>query len=524
MLRILKAVLLLAAPLVAQNGAVIEGVAFNKITKAGVPGVGIRVTGNGKQYQARSDASGTFRIEGVADGVYTAMFDSPIGFIPPRPWEAAGKPFNVAAGSTAVKLDVPMTPMGKLSGRVLDPDGKPAAHVPVEIFRVHGASGSFPTTDEKGRFHEENIVPGAYRIRARPVLAGTPLAKQTGKVSPLPDNVPEGERWMWAPTYFPNAVEIANAQSIFIHEGDDLDGFDIRLRAAPAYRLRGAVLDHDGKAVAGASVSLLSEIGWGVAEAEVKSGGDGAFEFPSVRAGEWRISAEASLDGAKWKGYAAITMPKRDFDKLTVRVNPPFQMEGTVEGLPKEGRMPLMGGLIPLDAQGDMNPFGMEQPNGSLRFENVYAGRYRLDQWTRVPGYYLKNILLGTADVTGRDVDLAPGSPPVHFVFVPNAARVTGLVENGAGAKVVLIDPEQSVFVPGQAIAVAICDPDGHFTLESLRPGAWYAFAFATNDNMNTGAIRDAVFVSGLARQAQTLQLKEGETATLNLKISPWPE
>ena len=51
------------------------------------------------------------------------------------------------------------------------------------------------------------------------------------------------------------------------------------------------------------------------------------------------------------------------------------------------------------------------------------------------------------------------------------------------------------------------------------RP-VFHAFAFDTSDNMNTGAIRKR----GLAQQAAVVHLREGETANLKLRISPWVE
>jgi hypothetical protein len=55
-----------------------------------------------------------------------------------------------------------------------------------------------------------------------------------------------------------------------------------------------------------------------------------------------------------------------------------------------------------------------------------------MDLWMRIPGHYLKAIRLGPDDVTGRDVELTAASPEIRFQVAPNAARVTGTVENGS--------------------------------------------------------------------------------------------
>jgi hypothetical protein len=394
----------------------------------------------------------------------------------------------------------------------------------VELFRTFGASAHFLTTDAEGQFSATNIVPGLYNLRARPVLEGSILGRKPENLTPLPATPPEGERWMWAPTYFPNTTEIASAENIFVGEGSDLAGLDIRLRAAPVYRLRGVVEDNEGKPATGVSLLLLSEIGWGAAEVEVKSGAEGVFEFPSVRAGDWRIEASVKRDNIKKMGHAVLTMPSRDYDKARVRIEPPFELRGTIEGMPSIDDAQITVMLDRTDVpEADRSP-ATREPEGRLRFEDVYPGRYRVDAWVYVPGHYLKSVLLGPKDITGQDVDLTAASPAVRLVLAPNAARAVGTVDNGAGAKVVFVDTDQDVYVPGEAIKVAICDDQGHFTIDGIRPGSWHAFAFDTSDNMNTGAIRELVFKRGLARQAEVIHLREGEATNLKLRISPWFE
>ena len=513
---------LLALPLIAAADGTVEGLAFNRLTRAGAPGVTVRlaaVANPGKAiYTTKSEAGGAFRFENVPEGDYILQVDWPEGFLPPHNL----RPFH--AGALGAKVEIPLEPEGNVRGRVLDPQGRPVAGMRVELFRTYGESGHFLTTDADGRFSEKNIVPGLYNLRARPIVEGSILGRKAENLTPLPGSPAEGERWQWAPTYFPSTTEIGAAEDIFVREGSDLAGLDIRLRAAPVYRLRGVVADAEGKPAAGVSLMLLAEIGWGAAEAEVKSGADGAFEFRSVRAGDWRIEASVKRDNIQWMGHAVLTMPGRDYDKARVRIEPPFELGGTLEGMPRTDDERITVMLERIDFREVESLHAKLGPEGRLRFQDVYPGRYRVDAWVRVPGSYLKSVVLGPKDVTGQDVDLTAASPAVRLVLGPNAARAVGSVENGAGAKVVLIDTDQEVYVPGEAIKVAICDEQGRFTIEGIRPGSWHAFAFDTADNMNTGAIRALVFKRGLARQAEVIHLREGETANLKLRISPWFE
>jgi hypothetical protein len=520
--------LLIAVPLLAaQPGSTVEGTAFNRVTRTGIPNASIKLAAvsvpDKQLYSATSDAAGAFRIEDVGPGQYIATFGVPHGFLEPQRWEPASKPFHVAAGGNPVKLQIPLMPLGSLRGRVLDSDGRPVPRVRVELYQVHYAGGAIMTTDSEGRFSADALMPGAYHLRARPVLADTPLARQQKDVSPIPTQPSEGERWNWAPTYFPDTTDIGSAATIVVWEGADLGGYEIHLRSAPVYNLRGVVLDDEGKPAVGVVLRLLSETGWSAADAEVQSSQGGAFEFPSVRSGQWRIRAEAIRNKTKWLGFSQLSMPAHDLEDVTMRIAPPFTIAGEVEGVPRRAvsQARVIVALLPL--AGGQQSVAVEQADGTLVLEDVYAGTYKFDHWTHIPGYYLKSILLGEEDITGKEVTLAAGSRALRVIFKPNAARMSGVVENGFGVNVAVVEADQEHFT-GSSVRIAVCDIEGRFTVESLRPTTYYAVAFTKSGNLQSAAVREALFSRGLVQRAETVHLSEGETATLKLGITPWPE
>jgi hypothetical protein len=383
----------------AQNAGTIEGIAANRITGAGVPNVTVKVSAVAAPMRAVSvvttDATGAFRIDHVPEGDYVASFDAPRGFMAPSGGDAAYKPFHVAGGGKPVKLHVPIVPLAMLRGRVLDVDRRPVPSVRVELFMATGNGGDISTTDAAGRFSFERILPGAYKLRARPVLPGSPLAQRSKEVSPISANPPEGERWTWAPTYFPNTTDIAGAETIVAREGADLAGYDIHLRSTPVYRLRGLVLDHEGRPAPAVRLSLLSEIGWGTAEAAVTSAPDGTFEFTSVRPGDWNIIAESKRDAVALRGYAQLMMPNQDVEDLRVRVSPPFMLHVLVDGIPHEiaARANVAIGVISAAVSYQMSVLSEQQSDGVLPIDEVYPGRYLIAQYGSIPGYYLHSVL-----------------------------------------------------------------------------------------------------------------------------------
>jgi len=526
-----SALLFLAVPLfAAQNGGVVEGTAFNRMTRAAVAGATVKLAVASMPghplHEAKSDATGAFRITDLPDGDYVPSFDAPDGFMAPASGDPCRRVLHVSVAAGPAKLEAPLRPQGNLRGRVLDPQGHPAPRVRVEFFTVHDWSGHILTTDGEGRFFAKGIMPGAYRLRARPVLAGTPLGTKSDALTPLPAKPSEGDRWIWAPTYYPNSIEMSGAETIVVHEGAELDGYQIWLRAAPVYRLRGVVRDDEGKPAAAVTLWLLSELRWGPAEAQVTSGNDGRFEFPSVRAGEWQIEAEIKRDGIRWMGFVQMAMAQHDVDNTVVHLAPPFTMDSRVEWIPpgETGKNRLTVRLNRAGGSYGQESTSTTQPDGTAQFQDLYPGRYRVDVFRQAPGYYLKSILLGSQDVTGQDIDLAPNSPPLKVIYKSNDARVRGQVENGAGAVVIVIAPDEAHSVDGDSPRVGACDIEGRFSVEGLRPGSYLVLATYISGNVNTGAIAEMVYVRGLNRQAKTIQLEEGETAAVNMKITPWPE
>lgn len=518
--------LLMFVPLLAaQDGALVEGIAFNRATGARVPGVTIKLSSvtaaSNVLYASKSDGGGNFRIEDVKAGDYLPSFAVPDGFATPAFWESPSKAFHIGENSRRVKLEIPLRPLMTLRVRVVDGEGRPVPNVRVECFVATGGGGTIGNTDSDGRSFLTGLLAGAYKLRARPVLPDTPLSQRSKVLTVLPTKPPEGEHWAWAPTYFPNAAELAGAETVDVHEGADPPEYEIRLRSAPVYRLRGVVSDEANKPVPGASVSLESEIGWGPAEASADSAADGSFEFPSIRAGDWQVVGRTKRGETALRGFTQLVMPQRDLAGISVQVAPPFVVDVAFEGLPIGGRRPSLS-LIPTAGPYEQHATASPRPDGTMRFEEVYAGRYRLAQWGALSGYYVKSIILGLEDVTGKAVNLRPQSPLVKLIYASNAARAWGSVENGAGIKVVLVDASEEEYIPGQDVNVAVCDEQGRFAIEDLRPGTYHAFAFAIA-GVNSGAVKRAVFRLGLSRQAKTVRLGEGSAVRLELKTMPFP-
>src|SRR5580693_2045175 len=206
----LGAFLLLAPTLF---GQVIVGTVVNSVTGEAIGDASVQIEKAGKSpYQATSDAQGAFRIEGVADGTYTAIaFKN--GFLTVRD-EAARKPFHVVGGLDPVQLKLTLTPRSRLSGHVLDGNGRPVAGAGILLKQGGGAISSGTSSDAEGGYSFD-VRPGAYFLSARAPLKLTPPA-------PVGD-----QHYAWAKTWFPGVTDLTAAQKILIRPGAELVDQDI---------------------------------------------------------------------------------------------------------------------------------------------------------------------------------------------------------------------------------------------------------------------------------------------------------
>ncbi|HTX36823.1 MAG TPA: carboxypeptidase-like regulatory domain-containing protein [Bryobacteraceae bacterium] len=519
--------LLLLLPLLAaaQSGSRVEGQLLNSVTQSGIGGIKVTVSSTRVQltYETYTDAEGRFQIPLVAPGDYAINFDTR-GYLPLPISDPSQRLFHVADMTDPVQFLEELTPLGVLSGRVFDGEGRPAGGVQMEMLRARGGGVSIAFADGEGRFQLPNLQPGAYVLLARPMLPGSGGDAQHKSNLPLP-SAPEGERFTWAATYYPGATERSAAQNIVIHGGSNLTEYEIRLRAAPVWRVRGVVVDDQGRPAANADVTLHSSEPLTEPEASGKSAADGSFELPAVCPGDWRILAEVKHGTVLWRGFAPVSVARRDMEGVTVRIAPPFAVDGFVErGDPHSAfavRQPVSVELAPVDDSPSHRVTADERSDGTLHLTNVYAGRYRIQPPGIIAGYYLDAVRVGITDVTGQVVDLAPGGPPIRLVYRTGAGRAEGLVENGWGSTVVMA-PKDPGLLSVPFVRTAPTGMDGRFDIGSLRPGDYYLWAF---DRADLNALMDSDFVRSLTGVAESVHVAQGEVeVTPNLKVMPWPE
>ena len=427
------------------------------------------------------------------------------------------------ADGTPARPRLEMVPAAILHGRVLGPDGNPA-QVTVDLGPAFRESAR---TNEDGYFTFDRLSPGTYTLLARP---------ESGE----PVSTPEGLRTALVPTYYPSAVERTQAEPITIRPGAELNGYEIRLQAAPVYRISGVVLDLDGNPAADAVVQLLDKVSDGFTgynggrqvfsikpnsiagtpstTQSTSTGDDGTFEFPSVWPGDWtvRVESDSVRDEIHQRdivlfGSETISLGRRDLDDLKIRLRMPFDLSGTVDG---GDALPATARSVLVTLTGETGYFGgtaRPDANGTLGIEGIIPGRYLIS--AEVDGNYYASALLGSSEVTGQTVELTAASPPMRVVL-KHGGTVRWTVDQ-SGSWTVLLLPQRLTGFGYYADLLRTSQ------LAGIPPGEYYAIAL---DRFDPRTMTDAAHLRELVPRATSVRVEEDSDVLVQLKVNHAPD
>ena len=224
--------------------------------------------------------------------------------------------------------------------------------------------------------------------------------------------------------------------------------------------------------------------------ASVESKADGTFEFPAVPEGEWRISAQTAsrkLFAVEW-----IEVARHDRENVKLHLIPPLTVRGKLVVEATNDAPPLKPGPLMLvlvggrtRGNGDLLSLGGPMVNLDARSNSIaldiYPGLYRLGPQLQPPPppYYLDAVRAGGADLTMQEVEIS-SDIAITVVYKSNGGSVRGTAENCASGGVVLVPADPALRRAGFSKS-GPCDSTGRYEVRAVRPGDYYALAFAGN-------------------------------------------
>jgi hypothetical protein len=235
-----------------------------------------------------TDANGAYEIKNLPAGRYQLAASKgsfvQLQYGQLRPFEP-GKPLEVANAQTVEKIDFNLPHGGVITGRIVDEFGEPTSDVQVVAMRYQymqgrrqlAPAGRPTSTNDIGEYRMFALPPGQYYVTAT-LRNNNPL------------DVASDDRSGYAPTYYPNGANIAEAQRVSVGVGQTVGDINFALSPTRLAQLSGSALDSDGKPLVGAFLMLIQATGFAMNTAGAgQTKPDGSFTIANVAPGDYLV-------------------------------------------------------------------------------------------------------------------------------------------------------------------------------------------------------------------------------------------
>jgi protocatechuate 3,4-dioxygenase beta subunit len=464
-----------------------------------------------------------------------------------------------------------MTPQGVVSGRVTDANGDPIQSVQVALQRrayqrgvrqlLTASSGS---TNDQGEFRIANVAPGRYYIQA------------TSRTDAILSNANGSQASTAAiPTFYPNATDPRGAAALDVAAGQELRGLEIQMRTGSVYSVSGKIVSGTGEALQNPRVMVLPRSGTNTIDTLILSQTlslqqmrpDGSFQVRNLTPGPYTaqvvmpvnnqtrsmatfdfditdknvtdlviattaaapITGSVRLEGGELKDLlgpapaAGQSTTQTSAIELAIALDPAAAAAAGIT-LPAGAATRMSVGLQPMVSTPlGGNTSSQVYADGNIKLEGALPGRYYLGS-AAPQGTYIKSVRFNGTDVTRTPIEVPRGGGgTLEILLAKNPAGISGTVQTEKGdpmpAVVVSLwpqDPDQASAAGG--VRTFTTAQNGTFQAQGLRPGTYYVAAFEVIDS---GLVQARDFLTQLTGDATKVELKEGSTPSVQLKVIP---
>jgi hypothetical protein len=509
----MKTVLLLAlAAAVHSWAATVSGRAVNSATGAALAEVvivleGESPTGSPPQvdsYIVETDGEGAFRADNVAPGRYRAHARKE-GFAAPR----AAARLLVETGAAPDPLVIALTPLGAVSGRIVDPEGDPIAGASVSALTYAWKAGkkrltatATARTDDRGEYRIFGLAPGRYYVRASHAFGAVGSSTrfmQTGG-GPRVDHV-------YGTVYFPAGAEPEGASEVTLAPGAEVRNLGMQLRPQSLYRIRARVVGVEpGTRGLTFSFSDYSAESSGMSMAFSGAGGSQSMSLPLSRPGRYLVGVSDREHDLQ--AQQLVTLVDQDVE-VTLTLAPPVGLSGVVR---LEAGDPMALAFVNLALEGE-DPWsrgasGKVGDDGRFTIAKVSPATY----WLRISpprGYYVKSMSRNGRPLAAPRLDLAASMAPIAVTLATDGGAIEGVAAPDAA---VVLEPKGPWREWPDRLRSATADRDGRFSLRDIAPGEYLFFAF---DGAPPGAPAAAEFRRAYEKQATAVTVEAGARQTV---------
>jgi protocatechuate 3,4-dioxygenase beta subunit len=485
----------------------------------------------------RADDEARYEFRDLPPGTY-GLIASKTGFGPvasDQPTTERGVPLlrsvrvEIAAGETKDRVDIPLSRLGSLSGRVVDERGDPFEGARVEVLQIRYEEGrrrlvpasQLSLTDDLGRYRLSGLAPGRYAVSA---AAGDVLSV----------DIPG-----YARAYYPGTANPGQAQFITIDAAQDQIGIDLSLPRTRTARVSGTLINAAGVHGPGGSLTMSPSYS-SPSAIDVPIGArirdNGEFEFANVAPGQYVIRAEQGRRNASTEGEFGtlpVVVDGADVRGLRLQTSAGSSIHGRItfdardpSARPPARALELAAAAVNFDlaprsvASADIHDdwsFDLSGINGPRRLLLAAAPAGWTLEDVRVNGVSAidRPLAFGRADQSLQNVEV---------VLTDRVSELAGRVHDGRGeplpgvSVIVFSTDRDRWYHASRFIGMTAAGEGGAYSLTGMPFGAYYAAAIRRLPNEGDQAWRAPEFLAALIPGAATVTIRDGQKVSLDVQ------
>lgn len=487
-----------------------------------------------------SDADGRFSFEEMEPGFYI-LSASRSGWLTEvygaGSQGSSATHLTLSAGQVLTNIEFRLTPLGAISGTVVDDRRKPMPGVPVNAARGKSMSNPEVFTNEAGAFRFPNLAPGSYTLKANP---------SQGPPSPASAGEPDGPEERLAATYYPSSADAVGSIPLEVAPGQELQGITITVRKLSLYHVRGKVVTSSADiSPADVRLSLMPRAQASAGGPASSSGNtpapDGSFDLGGVRPGSYYLAAlpssnrgvsilfrgdgsDPEVTGLVFVGRAWVDVTDGDVTGVVLRIGDPLRILGTIrmEGQDKADLSGVRIQLMLLDGLLGNVTRATRGAENTFALTNVSPGKHAILVAGLPENAYVKSMRLGSQETIDSGLDLTDmqAAPPLEIRISPNGATVQGIVgwddDKPAPKAWVALIPDPARPELASRVKSATAMDGGRFVLTGVAPGEYRLYAF---EQPQPSSLLNLEFFKPLESKSVQLTVKEGERKQTDLTV-----
>ena len=392
----------------------------------------------------------------------------------------SGRLIKIADGQRLSNVQLPLSPMPMISGRVSDQAGKPMAGVRVSLSNLRNrlnrpefvlVNVQIAQTDTDGKYRFADVIPGDYYVLA----SAAPFDRVDATDSPV---VPD--RWLpFAPTYFPGTASVFGARPVRVTLGIDAPDVTIPLVPSELVPVSGHVFNKNGQPAPDATVLMIpTEAGEAQTDVAVRARSDanGRFAYPGIPPGPYVLQVfNRGAFGSRTVGVPTIP---EGVAGIEVTVRPPVSARGRLrfEGGPAPDKENVWVTFARTDfASGPIGSNSMTvKPGEDWSFALHGLAWIGLIRVIPPKGWALKSVMLNGRDIVDVPSDFQTADVNgLELVMTNRLASIVGTVTDGNKpvTSLILILPESIETGAPRMMGGGGSNTDGTFQISGVLAG-----------------------------------------------------